>query len=142
MLGVVGCCACGHPVAPTLTFELGTGQTSFETVTDGQTLQIQTGTQGAFHLWGATRSQGLDASACDLICSLTFTGSGQAVSSPSAYRVNLIADGDWDVATGIICYIGDAQVVAGVRGQTVTMTMEAKDDLGVTASDTRTVVAQ
>lgn len=55
LLGSVGChggSACVTPPHPAV-FELGTGDTCFQRLTTGQTVPVNVGPQGGYHLWMA-----------------------------------------------------------------------------------------
>lgn len=48
--GAAGAAACDTPPQPQ-TFELGTGQSCFQRLTSGQTVDVVQGPQGGYHLW-------------------------------------------------------------------------------------------
>jgi|GEM_PF-1438690 len=59
---LAACNECSELAELAATVELGTGETSFGSVTDGDTLTAEWGTQGGMHVWTAVRTTGLATS--------------------------------------------------------------------------------
>lgn len=57
--------ACADAAAAGPALEVGTGETSFETLNDGDELQWVFGSQGGFHVWGSLRASGIVQAASD-----------------------------------------------------------------------------
>lgn len=70
---------------------LGTGETSFTPIAEGQTLELARGCQGLQHVWTALDEQGLDPRGLRVTLALTRVGDGTVVSAP--FDVRLTFDG-------------------------------------------------
>jgi hypothetical protein len=70
---------------------LGTGETSFTPIAEGQTLELARGCQGLQHVWTALRAEGLDPRGVRVTLMLARVGDGTVVSAP--FDVRLTFDG-------------------------------------------------
>ena len=53
--------ACGGPIDPDNAWtEVGVGQTGFESIEDGQVMEVELGAQGGMHIWVSMRAWGID----------------------------------------------------------------------------------
>jgi hypothetical protein len=130
---------CGpSPAGGPPSLELGTGATSFQSVTDGQALSIVHGPQGGIHLFVAGRCRGL-GDPVNVKFGLRDADTGESVSYLSLEAmVHPTPLGDADAFAGLTARFidNDASVYAGRR---VVVWASATGD-GHEASDERTVV--
>jgi hypothetical protein len=123
---------------------LGTGQTDYATLEDGQVLQLEKGPQGGHHIWIATRMRNLRQSGSTTSISSTLEGDPGPV-PPTSFVFTYEQD------EGAYCKIWGLryQVDAGATdlrnayrrflGKRLVVTVEVKDSTGTTATSTKTV---
>jgi|GEM_PF-1886017 len=122
----------------------GTGEVEFVTLTSGvDDLVLTNGVQGGTHVWGAARAIGMDWR--DLTVSWTLTDEeGEEVSEPTTIRQSLQPCAQAEAG----CLAGMGEIVAvtvilesasSVRGDELTLTVEAFDDEGREAMATSSV---
>ena len=123
---------------------LGTGQTDFASLADGQMLQLEKGPQGGHHIWIAARMKNLRQSGSTT--TITSSIEGDPVPVPPASFVF-----SFDRDEGVYCKIWGLryQVDAGATdlrnaykrflGKRLSVTVEVTDSTGAKASSTRVV---
>lgn len=129
------------PTHDQATFELGTGETGFEPLADGDALPIISGPQGGCHFWFSVRTDGFAQRRFLVRYEVKFTESGTTTGSRSRFTVRLRPD---ETSPGICQYTGlTAFLIEPWRfaGDRVTLEVEVTDDEGRTASAARDVVA-
>ena len=141
---LVGCGAgdpqgdCALSDDPTL--EIGAGATTFETLQDGDPIELVHGPQGGYHLEIALRGFGIDGS--DLVAgsmSGTIGGQGLASSKPWLdFRCNA-ETGTLDALGTNLIY--DAQP-ADLDGQTTEVLISITDASGTVVEDTATLLIE
>jgi hypothetical protein len=117
--------------------QIGTGQTDFLPLTDGQTLQLEQGPQGGHHIWIAARMHNLRQSGSTTTITATQPG-GSASVSPTAFVFT------FDTDEGGFCKLYGLrfQVDAGggdyhaFLGQPLDVTVTIKDSTGASGSAT------
>lgn len=119
----------------------GTGETEFIALTDGiDDLPLTNGVQGGTHIWGAVRATGMDWEELTVTWEVT-DEDGLRVTEPTTIRQQLVPCTASDPA----CEPGMGELVAvtvvmddpgGVRGDELTMAVDASDADGRSASAT------
>ena len=131
-------CSQGTPI-----IEVGPGDTLFEPIEDGDTIEVIHGAQDGHHILGSIRARNTTSVAV-IHFQIVSEYSGEPVSN-QVYRIQLLPDptrGDcaW-IITGLFAYLGRIDPAgAEFLDQAATMQMDLVDDNGRTASDTVSVV--
>ena len=125
-------CGGEHPSGPP-GVEIGHGADRFHALADGDTVPINRGTQGGYHVYGALRARGVDPSAVEVVFTIAL---GDAL--PLTMRRDL-ADlaGTSEQLLGSVVFLPDP---TAVRDQPCRFHVEITDRAGLRASDERTVV--
>ncbi|MDP2311233.1 MAG: hypothetical protein Q8P18_34755 [Pseudomonadota bacterium] len=114
---------------------IGTGETSFEELSEGDTVYMQHGSQGGEHILGSIRLWNTDGIA---IVHYTIARKDDgSVLSDQTFRVAMIAEADCvDVYTGMYGYLGfTSETTFGLQNTAVILRMDATDSAGRSASD-------
>jgi hypothetical protein len=131
--------------------EIGTGETEFEPLEDGDTIYIVYGPQGGYHFNGSLRVQGIDAGDPDhlddpnnpLTVFEAFEGDQQVDMDASTYKQGIDPVDD---EPGVYEMIG-RRVILDITsddeldGKEVRMTVRVEDTNGVVVEDGRTLLA-
>lgn len=124
---------------------LGTGQTDYSPLADGQTLQLEKGPQGGHHIWIAVRMKNLRQSGSMTTITATLPDEAGAAVPPAAYVFT------YDRDEGAYCKLWGLryQVDSGATdlrseykrflGKRLAVTVEVTDRTGVKASSTRII---
>ncbi|MCO4771302.1 MAG: hypothetical protein KDA24_14810 [Deltaproteobacteria bacterium] len=117
----------------------GTGETEFFQLTAGlDDLVMTRGVQGGTHLWGAARVTGLDWREVTIRWSLTDADDDEVTESTSIRQaLQPCTSGSFGCEPGMGEVVAVTVVLdspSGVRGDELTMTVEATDEAGRTAS--------
>lgn len=121
--------------------EIGTGDTAFEPLVDGQTVDLHMGCQGGYHVWGSVRARNLDPRSPVLDFTMTRVldgGPTDVLYAPIHVRSTLTQEGttDWYDGYAYTLRVASPDLVLDedvVVGVTVT------DRTGLQASDMRRV---
>lgn len=136
--GSTDSCKDDHPV-----IEIGTGESVFEGLHDGDDIEVIHGAQDGHHLLGSIRTRNTTSVAA-IRFDITPDYSGESISTQT-YRIQLLPDpsrGDcaW-IMTGLFAYLGRIDPAgAPFLGQTAVMRMDLVDDDGREASAEVSVV--
>lgn len=123
--------------------EVGTGEDVFETLDDGDAIEVHHGSQDGHHILGSIRTRNT-ASIATIHFEIVPEYNGEAVAIQD-YRMQLLPDpmqGEcaW-IITGMYAYLGKIDPAgAEFLNKSATMSMELVDNEGRTASDSVTVV--
>lgn len=122
-------CRPASPGAPVVV--VGQGQTDYLPLTDGQTVQAQTGPQGGHHIWIATRMQNLKQSGTTTTVTAVQPGTGATVSPYSVVFTYLPDDGGFCKLYGLRFQL-DANGVDYTQflGKPLDVTVTLHDSLG------------
>lgn len=71
------------------TFELGTGESAFASIVDGQDLDMVPGPQGGCHFWLAVRTRGFPGRGTKLRYEVVFADTGTTTQSFSSFQIGL-----------------------------------------------------
>ncbi len=126
-------CRPANPGAPIVV--VGEGQSDYLPLTDGQTLQAQTGPQGGHHIWIATRMQNLKQSGSTTTVTAVQPGTGATVAPFSVVFTFLPDDGGFCKLYGLRFQL-DANGVDYTQflGKPLDVTVTIADSLGETGS--------
>ena len=123
----------------TLPVEIGTGDTGFLPLTDGEDAFIVFGPQGGWHIWTAVRVRDESVVEAEINLSVRFAGDGTPAGKASSVATGLkLKDGARERA-GMTNFLANA---LAVRGQRVVLRTEVIAADGRHGSDERTVVAR
>jgi hypothetical protein len=123
---------------------LGTGQTDYANLADGQVLQLEKGPQGGHHIWIAARMKNLRQSQSITTITSTLEGDPAPV-PPMAYVFTFDRDeGAYCKLHGLRYQVDSGAVDLGTTyrrflGKRLTVTVEVADTTGAKASSTRTI---
>lgn len=122
------------------TAEIGTGETAFEPLTDGQTVYMQHGAQGGEHILGSLRVWHM-SQIVTVHYTITRDDNGTVVSDQT-FRVAMIEEPDCAyMYPGMYGYLGlTSEYTQSLQNAHVTLQMDATDSDGRTASDSIGVV--
>lgn len=114
---------------------IGTGETSFEDLADGDSIYMQRGSQGGEHILGSIRLWGTDG-----IVVVHYTIARQdngVLVSDQTFRVAMFAEGDCAyMYPGLYGYLGfTSEETRGLQGTDVVLQMDATDSAGRHAYD-------
>jgi len=143
--------ACGggqdDPVLPP-SAELGTGDTAFEPLDDGESIYVIQGPQGGFHVLGSVRVTGVERGDPDDLSSAknptttfaVYRGSERIDAMGASYVQGLdrVEPGVYEMVGRFV--ILDILADDEVAGESLRITVELEDVNGVTVSDERTVL--
>ena len=124
---------------------LGTGQTDFATLTDGQTLQLERGPQGGHHIWIAARMKNLRQSGSITTITAKVVGEPAIVVPPAAYVFAFDRDeGNYCKLWGLRFQVDSGAADLGrtykqFLGKTLEVTVEVIDSTKARATSTRTL---
>ena len=125
-------CSSGEPM-----LEIGTGETVFETIRDGDTIEVIHGTQDGHHILGSLRTRNT-ASIAAVRFQIIPTSDGIAISDQT-YRLMMLPDGSGEPCAwstiGMYAYLGriDPGDAPFLRGS-IQFQMDFEDDYGRTLS--------
>jgi hypothetical protein len=125
---------------------LGTGQTDFAPLTDGQTLQLERGPQGGHHIWIAARMKNLRQSGSRTTLSAKLVDDPTSPISDAAYVFTFDRDeGDFCKLWGLRYQLdsGATDLAADYKrflGKKLEVTVEVNDSTGATAKSTKTIL--
>ncbi|MEW5852737.1 MAG: DUF2330 domain-containing protein [Myxococcota bacterium] len=109
---------------PAPTVEIGTGESRYESLSDGQDVELVRGAQGGYHMWMSLRSQGLDPEKVWLDVETRVNGD----KSTSSTVTRLTSQDDNDVLVGWPLIIAEPERVDGQLMEVhVTLTDEQGD---------------
>ncbi len=123
---------------------IGTGQTDYATLAEGQVLQLEKGPQGGHHVWIATRMKNLRQSGSTTTITSAIEGDPTPV-PPMAYVFTFDRDeGAYCKLYGLRYQVDSGAVDLGTTykrflGKRLRITVEVADSTGAKASSTRTV---
>jgi hypothetical protein len=149
------CCAIGcggdDPYTGPPELILGTGESSFESLTDGQNIYVVQGPQGGFHLFGSVRTRGIDPGnpedlsdpgnpTIDFRVFTTGTTEARIDALAAHYIQGLRSGGDYYEMIGraVILDITDDSELDNVP---IRFELELVDSNGVMLSDSRNLIA-
>ncbi|MCA9605377.1 MAG: hypothetical protein KC619_07270 [Myxococcales bacterium] len=119
--------------------ELGTGEGTFNTFEDGQTLDLVSGCQGLQHVWVAMRGQGVDPRGTLVVVSLRRASDGVMVNQVFEVRISMRPV---DEMPGIYQLYGLTLIVPTPEdaiGQDLLLSATVTDRNGVVIADERPV---
>lgn len=124
---------------PSVFVEIGTGETSFETLAAEGDIVLNAGPQGGHHFYLQARMQGLVATGATTRFRV-FDEAGDRVDFSSPFQIDYEAAGGelYALPYGMAVQVDDAEVTAGTR---VRLTVELTDTDGIQVSDERWVLA-
>jgi len=93
--------------------ELGVGETSFEPVTDGDTVFLVHGFQGLQHVWVSLRTRGLDPDRATIELPLVRERDGSQGSEDYRARLSLMGAGDFAEKLGLQLVVLQPDIVVG-----------------------------
>lgn len=120
---------------------LGTGESSFQPLTDGGTIELVSGPQGGFHVLVSALLYGMDPEGLLLTYEVRRVGETAQLNMPTQIALRtarVIRDGDHWVRTGDFAVLA-ISAPADVIGDTVEIVVRAEPVAGGTFEDTRTV---
>jgi hypothetical protein len=126
--------------------EVGTGQTDYTPLTDGQTLQMELGPQGGHHIWIATRMKNLRQSGSTTSISATVEGDGTDTIQPAAFVFTYDQDeGSYCKLYGLRFQLdtGAADLANAYKvflGKTIDVTVTVTDSTKATGTGTKRIV--
>ncbi len=123
---------------------LGTGQTGYAPLADGQVLQLEKGPQGGHHIWIGARMKNLRQTGSMTSLRATIVGDPEPVPNTAFIFAFERSEGSYCAISGLRYQIdaGAADLRTAYRrflGKQLAVTVEVKDTTGASASDTRTV---
>jgi len=125
---------------------LGSGQTDFAPLADGQTLMLEQGPQGGHHIWLAVRMRNLRQSGSPTTLSATVVDDPASLIAPAAYVFTFDRDeGNYCKLYGLRFQLdsGASDLAADYKrflGKKVAVTVSVTDSTKATASSTKTVL--
>jgi hypothetical protein len=136
LLACLGCDPAPPPGEPQL--EVGTGQDSFNSFVDGDTLALVSGCQGSQHVWTALRAWGIDPRGTILDLSVTRDRDEMIVSQTFVVRVSMteVAGTDYAEVFGLTLALPEPDQVLN-EALTVHATVTATD--GTSLSSDRSI---
>lgn len=162
VLGVAGGCGGGSDLpevarcevsepTPGATAEIGTGEVSFEPLTDGQPLQIHTGMQGGFHFVAHARMTGMDPGDVNqpgepinpetTFCAFREDDRTPVHLQPISYLIGYEPDGaGYALPSGRFLQLSSA-VAPDLAGTRIVVSIAVRDPSGVHAYSERVVTA-
>ena len=123
---------------------IGTGQTDYATLTDGQTLQLERGPQGGHHIWIAARMKNLRQSGSRTTLTAKLVDDPSAI-PPAAYVFTFDRDeGNYCKLWGLRYQLDSGAADLGAEykrflGKRLEVTVEVIDSTGARAASTRTI---
>ncbi len=123
---------------------LGTGQTDFASLGDGQVLQLEKGPQGGHHIWIAVRMKNLRQSGSTTTITSSIEGDPEPV-PPASFVFSFDRDEGayckiWGLRYQLDAGAGDLRTgYKRFLGKRLSVTVEVKDSTGAKASSTRVV---
>lgn len=136
------CRPAGHG-APELS--LGTGQTDFAPLADGQTLQLERGPQGGHHIWIAARMKNLRQSGSRTTLTAKVVSDPSIVIAPAGYVFTFDRDeGNYCKLWGLRFQLDSGASDLGTTykqflGKTLEVTVEVVDSTNARATSTKTI---
>lgn len=132
--------ACSSPPVPVgmPEAEVGTGDTKFDALTAGQTIDLHAGCQGGYHVWGAVRARNLNPSSPVLDFRMTRVRDGADVLyMPIHVRSTLTpaTDGWYEGYAYTLRVVGPTEVL----DEDVDIGVTVTDRTGLVATDVRRV---
>lgn len=122
-------CRPANPGAPVVI--VGTGQTDYSPLTDGETVQAQTGPQGGHHIWIAVRMQNLKQSGSTTTVNATNPNNGAAVAPFSVVFTYLPDEGGFCKLYGLRFQLdADGVDLNQFLGQPLDVRVDVRDLLG------------
>jgi hypothetical protein len=124
---------------------IGTGQTDFGPLTDGQTLQLERGPQGGHHLWIAARMKNLRQSGSRTVLTAKVVEPTSSNIAPAAYVFTFDRDeGGYCKLFGLRFQLDSGAVDLGTTykqflGKKLEITVEVIDSTNARASSTKTI---
>jgi hypothetical protein len=124
---------------------LGTGQTDFAPLADGQTLQLERGPQGGHHIWIAARMRNLRQSGSRTVLTAKLVNDPGSPIMPAAYVFTFDRDeGNYCKLWGLRFQLdsGAPDLATGYKrflGQKVEVTVEVIDSTNAKATSTKTI---
>lgn len=124
---------------------VGTGQTDYAPLADGQTLQLERGPQGGHHIWIAARMKNLRQSGSRTTLTAKVVGEPAVVIMPAGYVFTFDRDeGNYCKLWGLRFQLDTGSNELGATykqflGKTVEVTVEVIDSTNAKATSTRTV---
>lgn len=123
---------------------IGTGQTDFADLVDGQTLQLERGPQGGHHIWMAARMKNLRQSGSRTTLTAKLVDDPSAI-APAAYVFTFDRDeGNYCKLWGLRYQLDSGAADLGVEykrflGKRLEVTVEVVDSTGARAASTKTI---
>lgn len=124
---------------------LGTGQTDFASLADGQTLQLERGPQGGHHIWIAARMKNLRQSGSRTTITAKVVGEPSITIAPAGYVFTFDRDeGNYCKLWGLRFQLDSGAVDLGSTykqflGKKLEVTVEVVDSTNARATSTRTI---
>jgi hypothetical protein len=124
---------------------LGTGQTDFAPLNDGQTLQLERGPQGGHHIWIAARMKNLRQSGSRTMLTAKLVGEATSSIPPAAYVFTFDRDeGNYCKLWGLRYQLdsGATDLAADYKrflGKQLEVTVEVTDSTNAKATSTKTI---
>ena len=125
---------------------LGTGQTDFASLNDGQTLQLERGPQGGHHIWIAARMKNLRQSGSRTTLTAKLVGEAASSIAPAAYVFTFDRDeGTYCKLWGLRYQLdsGATDLAADYKrflGKQLEVTVEVTDSTNAKATSTKTIL--
>ncbi len=125
---------------------LGTGQTDFAPLKDGQTLQLERGPQGGHHIWIAARMKNLRQSGSRTTLTARLVGEATSSIPPAAYVFTFDRDeGNYCKLWGLRYQLdsGATDLAADYKrflGKQLEVTVEVTDSTNAKATSTKTIL--
>ncbi len=125
---------------------LGTGQTDFAPLNDGQTLQLERGPQGGHHIWIAARMKNLRQSGSRTTLTAKLVGEATSSIPPAAYVFTFDRDeGNYCKLWGLRYQLdsGATDLAADYKrflGKQLEVSVEVTDSTGAKATSTKTIL--
>ena len=125
---------------------LGTGQTDFAPLNDGQTLQLERGPQGGHHIWVAARMRNLRQSGSRTTLTAKLLADPASPIAPAAYVFTFDRDeGNYCKLWGLRFQLdsGATDLAADYKrflGKQLEVTVEVTDSTGAKATSTKTIL--
>ena len=125
---------------------LGTGQTDFAPLNDGQTLQLERGPQGGHHIWIAARMRNLRQSGSRTTLTAKLVGEATSSIPPAAYVFTFDRDeGNFCKLWGLRFQLdsGATDLAADYKrflGKQLEVTVEVTDSTNAKATSTKTIL--
>lgn len=128
------------PTHDQASFELGTGQTEFQSITDGQMLAIQSGPQGGCHFFVSVRTDGFANRAFKLSYEVFYADDNTSTGSKSSFTARLRPTS----VSGVCENLGTTAFLLKpweMEDRRVRVKVDVEDGDGRTATVMKTVVA-